>query len=433
WWLNFWNEHFSFPAAPPAAEVDVSGRWRDPVGTVYFGRADTGAATALGGDFESAHTLIFLRPNFTHALELTATRAGGTQRVAGTFKRFTDAVTRETNRLEFTADSTLDAETYRRLGAGKADALLTSLRFTTPPQVRAQGAIEGRWPGAIPNYRFTGRAEGGLTFYGFPLDTAQVTGGMSGADLRLDDIQFTVAGGTGAGKASLDGPVDFRRLGFDVHVNGADLARTIRAVEIYQANRAGVKPGPVSESKFMKRASGGRLDVALSAIGEPGDLASFTGNGNAALTGTELGEIHLFGLLSQVLSKLSLNFSSLKLDAARTSFRMESARLHFPDLKITGPSAVIDAHGDYRFTSNALDFTAKFKPFEENRNPLTAVLGIVINPITSILELQLSGPLSNPDWSIVVGPSAPRPEPEPPATKPADPQAKSENLSAPKG
>jgi uncharacterized protein YhdP len=166
----------------------------------------------------------------------------------------------------------------------------------------------------------------------------------------------------------------------------------------------------------MKRASGGRLDVALSARGRPGDLPSFTGNGNAALTGIELGEIHLFGLLSQVLSKLSLNFSSLKLDAARTSFRLESARLHLPDLKITGPSAVIDAHGDYRFATNALDFTAKFKPFEENLNPLTAVLGIVINPITSILELQLNGPLSNPNWSIVVGPSAaPRPEPPPSA------------------
>ena len=426
WWLNFWNDHFAFPAVPPAADVDVSGRWRDPLRTIYFGRADSGAATALGGDFESAHTLIFLRPNFTHALELTATRAGGTQRFTGTFKRFADAVTHETNRLEFTADSSLAAETYRRMAGGKADALLTRIKFASPPRVQATGAIEGRWPGATPNFSFTGRAEGGLTFYDFPLDTATVTGGITGPDLRLDDIQFSVAGGAGAGQASLNGPPDYRRLGFDVHVNGADLARIIRAVEIYQASRTGQKPGPVSESKFMKRASGGHLDVALSALGQPGDLASFTGNGNAALTGIELGEIHLFGLLSQVLSKLSLNFSSLKLDAARTSFRMEAARLHFPDLKITGPSAVIDARGDYQFARNALDFTAKFKPFEENRNPLTAVLGLVINPITSILELQLSGPLSNPDWSIVVGPSSPRVEPAPVATNPPAPEMKPE-------
>jgi uncharacterized protein YhdP len=177
----------------------------------------------------------------------------------------------------------------------------------------------------------------------------------------------------------------------------------------------------MAESKFMKRAEGGRLDVALSAEGVPGDLASFKGKGNASLTGTELAEIHLFGLLSQVLSGLSLNFSSLKLDAARTSFKLDDGRLHFPDLKITGPSAVIDAHGDYVFATSALDFTAKFKPFEENRNPLTFAIGIVINPITSILELKLSGPLSKPNWSIMVGPSAP--PPAPPAAGPKAPDS----------
>lgn len=434
WWLNFWNDHFTFPAAPPTANVEVAGRWRDPVRTVYFGRADARAATALGGDFESAHTLIFLRPNFTHALELSATRAGGAQRVEGTFRRFADAATHETNRLEFTADSNLDAETYRRMAGGKADALLDSIRFAVPPRIQAQGAIEGHWPGARPNFSFTGRAEGGLTFYGFPLDTAEARGGITGPDLRLDDIQFTVAGGKGAGKAAMDGTADGRRLGFDVHVNGADLARTIRAVEVYQANRAGVAPGPVSESKFMKRASGGRLDVALSALGQPGAIASFTGNGNAALTGIELGEIHLFGLLSQVLSKLSLNFSSLKLDAARTSFRLESARLNFPDLKITGPSAVIDARGNYQFASNALDFSAKLRPFEENLNPLTAVIGMVISPITSFLELKLSGPLSNPDWSIVVSPSSSHPDatPAPAVPAAAPPPKKSEKPDTPK-
>ncbi len=423
WWLHFWNDRFSFPAEPPAAEVDVAGRWKDPARTVYFGRADTGAATAYGGDFEAAHTLIFLRPQFTHALELSATRAGGTQRIEGTFRRFTDAATYRTNRVEFTADSSLDAETYRRMAGGKADALLTSITFTVPPRVQAHGAIDGDWPGATPNFSFTGRVEHGMNFYGFPLDTAAVTGGITGPDFRLNDIQFTVAGGKGAGKAALDGLADIRRLGFDVHVNGADLGRAIRAVEIYQANRAGVPVGPVSDSKFMKRASGGRLDVALSAQGQVGELETFAGTGNASLTGVELGEINLFGLLSQVLSKFSLNFSSLKFDAARTSFRLESARLYFPDLKVTGPSSVIDAHGDYHFARNALDFTARFKPFEESRNPLTAVLGIVMNPLTRIFELKLSGPLGNPNWSILVGPSsAPAelaPAPATPAATPA--------------
>jgi hypothetical protein len=278
----------------------------------------------------------------------------------------------------------------------------------------------------MPKFTFTGRADRGASVFGFPLDTVQAAGSVTGPDFRLDDLEFTALGGTGGGTFSLGGPPDAPRLGFDLHVTGADLVRTIRTVEEFETARTGQKSGSVAESQFLKRASGGRLDVALSAQGRPGDIATFTGGGNAALTGAELGEIHLFGLLSQVLSKLSLNFSSLKLDAARTSFRLEGGRLRFPDLKITGSSAVIDARGDYQFASNALDFSAKFKPFEESRNPLTAVIGIVINPITSILELKLSGPLSKPNWSVVVGPTSPLPATAPAPAKapdPADPAA----------
>ena len=434
WWRNFWEDNFGFPGAPPVADVEVAGRWKEPARTVYFGRADTVAVNLHGADFEQAHTLIFLRPHFTQALELSASRAGGAQRLAGTFTRFAEADSRETRRLDFDFDSSLDLATYGRMTDGKLDALLGSLKFSRPPQVHAQGAIAGPPPELVPAYTFTGSAAGGLQYFGFPLDTVRVAGAVAGPDVRLDAIDFSAAGGTGKGKASLTGPESDRRLGLEVRLNGADLARIIRSLEQFEAGRTGAKPSPSPESNFMKRAAGGRLDVAFAAEGVPGNLPSFKGAGTAALTGTELGEINLFGVLSQVLSGLSLNFSSLKLDSARTSFRMADGRLYFPDLKITGPSAVIDARGDYTFAGSALDFTAKLKPFQENRNPLTFAIGIVVNPITSILELKLTGPLSKPDWSIVVGPSAPPPAAPPAGSPPSPPGAvpPADAVSAPK-
>jgi hypothetical protein len=420
WWRDFWNDHFTFPTVLPMGDVDVNGSWKDPARTEYFGWATAPGVRVLGADFEQASALIYLRPNFTDGLALTAERAGGTQRVSGSFKRLTDAVNHETNRLEFYADSNLDSATYSKMTDGKMDSLLGNFQFPLPPHVHAQGSIDGKWPGVVAKYTFNGQAEGGFHYFGFPVESAQVAGGVTGDDVRLDNIDFAVAGGRGHANASVVGPGDARRLGFDAYLNGADLARSIRAVEEYQVARTGQKGPSVAESKFMKRASGGRLDVALSAQGNPGDLASFTGTGNASLTGAELGEIQLFGLLSQALSGLSLNFSSLKLDAARTSFRMENGRLVFPDLRITGSTAVIDARGDFVFATSALDFTAKFRPFEENRNILTAALGIVIKPITSILELKLTGPISKPEWSVTVGQSAPKPEATP-ATPTATP------------
>lgn len=412
WWLNFWNARFAFPAAPPTAEIDLSGRWRDPTRTAYFGSSDVPGAKVWLGEFEQTHAVVFVRPNFAHGLALSATRAGGAERVTGTFKRFAGPVPTDLGRFEFDFDGNIAPAVVGRMLEGKADDILASLRFTTPPRVHALGTI-----GPDTHYTFTGSTAGGLHYYGFPVDSAQVTGAVTGNNVRLDRIDFTAAGGTGQGKAEVYGETDQRRVGFDLYLNGADLARSIRAVEEYQANLTGEKPVPVADSKFMKRAEGGRLDVGLSATGRPGELATFSGNGNAALTGTELGEIHLFGLLSQVLSGLSLNFSSLKLDAAHTSFRLENSRLYFPDLKITGRNAVIDARGNFSLESKALDFTARLKPYEDNRNLITGVIGLVINPLTSILELQLTGPISKPNWSIIVGSSSAHPESPVPAPK----------------
>ncbi|MEI6105524.1 MAG: AsmA-like C-terminal region-containing protein [Opitutae bacterium] len=412
WWRNFWNNHFAFPGAPPTGEVDLQGRWRDPTLTTFFGRAAAQDATVWHGEFEQARAVVFLRPNFTHGLAFAATRAGGGQQLTGSFRRFAGTSTQEPGRFEFNLDSNADPAALARMLDGHADDILANLKFNQPPRIHAEGRI-----GASPEYTFHGQAEGGLYYFGFPLDTAQVAGTVQGPKVRLDPIEFTTAGGRGQGRATVDGPADARRLGFDVSLKGADLARTIRAVEAYQFSRTKQKSASMTESKFMKRASGGRLDLALAAEGRPGDLPSFTGAGTASLTGTELAEIQLFGALSQLLSGLSLKFSSLKLDTARTSFTMAAGRLHFPDLKISGPSAVIDAHGDFTFENSLLDFTAKFKPFEESRNPLTAVVGLVINPITSFLDLKLKSSLSNPNWTIF-GDAAPAPETPPPSPPP---------------
>ncbi|HEX2861273.1 MAG TPA: hypothetical protein VHN79_06520, partial [Lacunisphaera sp.] len=75
------------------------------------------------------------------------------------------------------------------------------------------------------------------------------------------------------------------------------------------------------------------------------------------------------------------------------------------------------------FATNALDFSARFRPYEDPGSLLAAAVGLVINPLASILELKLTGKLADPKWSVSVGsgsdPSKPTP-PSPPA-KPVSP------------
>ena len=210
------------------------------------------------------------------------------------------------------------------------------------------------------------------------------------------------------GQATLSGPTQNRLLQFDFKIKDADLARTIRVVEEFEAERTGIKSESLTESKFIKRATGGKLELTLSAQGNPENPTRLKGDGALQLTGAELAEINLFGQLSQLLS-----FSSLKLDDARSSFQMAEGRVFFPDVRIKGKSALIDAKGSYFIDTKKLDFTAHLRPYEETRNPLIAVMSIFVNPLTSMFELQLNGPISNPNWTISLGSSTPKPvEPE---------------------
>jgi hypothetical protein len=417
WWSRFW-EDIRFPGEAPRADVDVRGNWRDPDSTTYFGWTEAGPAIVRGADFERARVRVFVRPQFAHAFDLEVSRAAGAEWARGWFKRGADSATRSLRRLDYDLAGRLSPGILQALGGEPAEELLAPWSFGTPPQIAFQGRTEYRTGRADPEATFQGEATGPLTYAGFPVDRVRAAGGVRGGDVRIDSLEIEVAGGKGTAKASLSGTGDGRRLGFDFYLDGADLVRGIRALQTYESNRAKGEVQASPNAELLKRASGGRLNFALSAHGHPERLTSFGGSGNLEVKGAELGEVHLFGLLSQVLSGLSLNFSSLKLDTLRGSFRLGDGRVHFPDIRVTGPTALIDGKGDFLLEGRTLDFTAGFKPYEGNRNLITGVIGIVVNPLASILELRLTGPVSRPKWTVSLG-GAPARDPAPAAPVPA--------------
>lgn len=426
WWPRLW-EDFDFTAAAPAADVDVQGRWGDASRAAFFGGARAARPVVRGVAFDHVDAVVFARNGYTRGLALDATRADGAQFVRGTFDVWRGHAERKDS-IGFDLDTQLEPAAHIGLLGAPAENFLRDWWFARPPRVAAQGRIgTGAFAGDT-SFTFRGAAGGGLRYRHFPLDGLRAEGGVTGADFRVDRLEFDLGGGTGTGKLSLGGPAGARLLGFDLYLKDAELTRVIRATEEY-ARQGAPGPSDLADSKFMKRAAGGRLDLALSALGEPGELGSFKGSGNARVTGAELGEIHLFGLLSQVLSGLSLNFSSLKLDQAQSSLLLADGVVAFPDLRISGPSALIEGRGSYRLTGGTLDFTAKFKPFDRTKTVLQDVLSVVFNPLTSIVELRLGGQLREPKWSYSLVESRPR-DPAPPGTpavedpKPAEPKPK---------
>ncbi|MDD3180702.1 MAG: AsmA-like C-terminal region-containing protein [Opitutaceae bacterium] len=403
WWLPFWR-NFDFPEAPPSADVDVTGCWVHPEQTKYFGSTETPSISVRGADFESVDIVLFVRPRYTHAIELAARRANGRQHLTGWFKHTTDAVTKSLAHAQFDLTANLDLPLYEKLLGEATAPFLAPWRFVQAPQVHVAGRIDGRANGLRPDLAFSAEADHPFQYYEFPLEALTVSGRAAGDELRLDSYAAGFAGGTMAGKALIKGYGTTGELSFDANLKGADLARAIRGVESFAATD-GTTAKSVIESKFIKKGSGGKLELTLSAQGRRGTLASFKGNGTANISGAELGEVHFFGLLSQLLSGLGLGFTSARFDNAQAVFQLDTGRLHFSNLRVTGRNAALDAKGDYRLDAKTLDFTARLSPFEKSHALIPKVIDLVTTPLSTFLELKLTGPITKPTWAFVLGPT----------------------------
>lgn len=402
WWPDFWL-NFDFSRSVPSASVDVRGQWGRNSDLSVFVAAENGRTAIRGIRFDHVRTRLFVRPHFYDALFFRADQ--GPRFAHGTFARTVNWESRSWSRLEFDATSTMDLNEAARVIGIEGLGIVEPFKFSQPPQLRLSGQIDG--PGSSKgghrrvNLAFYAAGPG--SYHDFPLKDISVNGTINDDDIVLDPIATGFAQGTAEGRVHLSGEDPSRRLGFDLRLKNAALGEGIRILEDFAAKRAGREPP--KQSRLQEQIAAGRIDLAMSADGMFEDLLSYQGQGNAELTGADLAEIHLFGVLSQVLRRTLFNFSTLKLDAMQANFSIHGPKIHFPQIRVTGPRAAIDAKGDYLLDRKMLDATAKLYPFEQSSFILSNALGFVLTPLSEALEFKLTGPLDNPNWSFVYGPS----------------------------
>jgi len=397
WWSNFF-EQLDFPAEPPAANVDVSGRWRHGRETAVFVWAQSRAPRIREVTFDEVLTRLFIRPHFMDGLELVGRRAG--QSLSGTFERHADRSSGEWSEITMDFASTLDLPSVRQLLGETAGQHLDAFEFERAPEVTVRGRLlsEHSPEGPHQTLRISAASPGGFAFHRFPFQGVRFSATVKDGDVTVHELEAGVADGKLSGTAHVWGPDAERRLGFDASLTGARLGRAVATVEQFAAVRAG-QSGKTRE-KFLPGQNSARLDLALSAEGRFADLLSFDGTGNAMLTGAELGEVRLLGLLSEL-----LNFTAVRFTTARTHFQLKGPLILFPEVNITGPSAAIDAHGTYAIDQRELDFRGRINPFQESETFLGSVFDTVLSPLSSVLEVKLTGPLDKPNWAFVMGPT----------------------------
>ncbi|HEY9250186.1 MAG TPA: AsmA-like C-terminal region-containing protein, partial [Rariglobus sp.] len=405
WWSGFWST-FDFSRALPAADVDVRGRWGDLTATRVFVQAEGSGVGLKGVVFDRVRTRLFLRPqwfdirHFDVALDSAA--------AGGSLARSLDLEKNTWTRMDFAVESSLPLATILKLFHAESSELLAPYDFTTPPRLRLNGRVDSdASPSGKGEHIDIGLSSTGpMTYHGFPLSDLNFEAALRNDVIDLPVLAVGFAGGRANGKARLWGPADARRLSFDIALADANLGAVTHAVTLLQPTAAPVSEKSAEAARLrQERLDRGRLVFALKAEGLFTDFHTFKGSGRAAITGTELGQLNLFGPLSEALRGTFLNFSSFSLTTVDAPFVLSGDRVHFDDLRVTGPSALLQAKGDYLLRDGRLDFTTKVHPFDESPSMVGSAVGFVLTPLSKVFEVKLKGTLSNPAWIFAYGPS----------------------------
>ncbi len=405
WWTNFWGT-FDFSHSLPDADVDVQGRWGDLTATNVFVQAAGGRTGLKGVEFDRVRTRLFLRPHWFDILHFEVARDA--QEARGSLARSLDLRQDTWTRMDFAVESTLPLTTIAQLFPGESAELLAPYDFTTPPSLRLGGHVtsSASTEGKHEAIDITLTSTGPMTYHKFPLSDLEVQARLRDDLIDLPSLSVIFAEGKATGDANLWGPSDARRLAFNITLTGANLGTVVQTVSTLQPSTTPVSEKEAEAARLrQQRLEGGRLDFKLKAEGAFADFYSFKGDGIGSITNAELGQLNLFGPVSEMLRGTFLNFSSFSLTTVDAPFKLNGDRVRFRDLRVSGPSALLLAKGSYQLRGGDLDFTTKIHPFDESTTLFGSAASFVFTPFSKVFEVKLQGTLSKPSWIFAYGPS----------------------------
>jgi hypothetical protein len=357
---------------------------------------NTPAVAVHGVRFDGASGRLFIRPNFTDALEFAVRRGAGA--ATGVFTRTFDLQADNWRTVDVKLTSTLDPAAVAPLLGPDAAQWLQPFSFALPPRIELDGHFSGpAAPGGVHrDFAVRVRSHGAMTYQGIPADWLTLEAGVRDDDVDVRSIRAGVAGGQLTAALQLRGPAARRHLGFTADVRDANLAQAAAILDAY-SGRGHADKGPAANPYFR-----GRTDVHMNlSVKAQGVLGAydFSGDGAVALRGGEIGQLRMLGGLSQVLP-----FTSLRFTAGQANFHLAGPRLEFPSVTVTGANSAISAHGTYSLETHQLDFRARLNPFQESRALPQKFMDVFLTPLSGVLEVRLTGPIEKPSWVFANGP-----------------------------
>lgn len=141
------------------------------------------------------------------------------------------------------------------------------------------------------------------------------------------------------------------------------------------------------------------LDLCLSGLMDISEFDHLTGQGQVLISDGSIFKIPIFGGLSDLLGKLVPGLNSvMRQTDARAFFTIRDGKITSDEILIEGNVFSLRAAGSY-YLDGRLDFRAQLVFLRQESLP-AKVLRIITLPVSKIIEFELKGTLSEPQWRL---------------------------------
>ena len=402
WWVVLW-ENFSFPGDVPYGDFRISGVWGgQPGNSKTCGVVDAEKLQYKGFNTLSSTILVEVDYNNTKISSSNITHKNGMLSGMLIFPR---KHINSKKSLSYNIDGDYPLNDAKSIFGRSFYNIVKDIN-ATKVLCNASGDIynDAKLTNNSSNFTVSLQSDSPITVKGFKINRFY---GKIKQHLSMtsgDFPSFEMADGKGQLNFNLDSNGSQETVKFKFSLKDAKKGFLMR--DISESQKKGYLGDFSTNNQDFQSPTNlaGTLSVSLEAEGPTNNPLQFEGTGKIHLKETTIGSINLFGKVSEGLKKLNLPVptGALSFNDLEIPFSLNNETMSFNKLNLTGPISKISAEGSLNFSSGTVDLIANLSLIGNIPVPLIKNLVQIIDPVSKIIEIKISGTFNNPKWQIML-------------------------------
>lgn len=304
--------------------------------------------------------------------------------------------------VRFDAQGRLPLPEVDAISGGEITEVLDSVSTEQTPRLAVRGTVFGDTTplAGRKHIDVTAYAPGIAHVVDLPMSNLSLEAFARPDKLRLENLNYTIAEGTGTGRAEIHH--DTKGLLLDIALTEADCRTLFSFLPLITGDDKTDSDTDSEDNKLMD--IDGKTDLSFLALGERGKLETFSADGSLHIYEADLGELHLLGGLSRLLAITPLRVGTFTFNDAKVPFHLEEGTLESTAITVDGPSARLQAYGSLNLLEDDLDLTVRLLMSKNISTPIIGHALRLLDPVTGSFIFNVTGSPEDPEWQIAVNP-----------------------------